>query len=71
MLSTKKLNEITFKKISISRTTKNNKILTNPQRICTVWEEYIRDFFDDTVSVASNIFSNVSDPPIMKSEVHS
>jgi ABC-type glycerol-3-phosphate transport system substrate-binding protein len=52
----KKLKEIVniFKKANISKTAKNNKILTDLQEICRGWMEYIRDLFDkyDVRSVA-------------------
>jgi len=54
---------------NISRITKNNQILTDPQEICRIWEEYIRNLFDDTHSVtSSNISSNASGPPIIDLE---
>jgi hypothetical protein len=67
----KQLKEITntFKRTSIIKTTKNNKILTNLEEIYRIWKEYIRDLFDDARSETSSSISNILDSPIMKSEM--
>jgi len=53
----------------MSKTTKN-KILTDLKEICKIWEEYIRELFDDVRSeIPSGIFSNAFGSPIIESEV--
>jgi len=40
--------------------------LIDPEEICRIWEEYIRELFDD---VRSEHSSDIFSPPIMESEV--
>jgi hypothetical protein len=63
----KKLKEITnIFRASISKTTKNNKSLTDPKEISRVREEYIRN--DACSETPSCISSNALGLPVMKSK---
>jgi len=56
-----------FEKTNTLTTTKNNSVLTDLRKICKIWEECIRDLFNDIRSIApSNISSNASGPSIIK-----
>lgn len=68
----KKLKMITntFRKTNISKITKNNKIIIDPQDICNILEEYIQELFENIRAVApKDIPNNASGPPILESEV--